>query len=298
MNFNLERLAGEISKSLDNELSKIGILYRLFWRAKEEESIQKKQEIKKYSENGDAKKMQDIIGVRITLYFADDVELVRGIIKEKFEFVDETIDKTETTQFKPTRINLIFRLNENSTIELNETAQKNYQFIDNTYEVQIRTVLSEGWHEVDHDLRYKCQSDWDDQEDLQRAFNGVFAGLETSDWSTLMIFEKLSYRHYKNSNWHAMLRTKFRLRLRDDLIGVELIQLLNTDGELSKKLFRIERDKFLQEIISRDIKIPFTLSNLIFLSNCFYIGHEEIFKHTPQPLLEDKAINRLAITKI
>ena len=37
-----------------------------------------------------------------------------------------------------------------SNVDINEF---DAALIDNTYEIQLRTVLSEGWHEVEHDLR-------------------------------------------------------------------------------------------------------------------------------------------------
>lgn len=48
-----------------------------------------------------------------------------------------------------------------------------YALTDATYEIQFRTTLSEGWHEIDHALRYKCKTDWDKHEDEERAFNGI-----------------------------------------------------------------------------------------------------------------------------
>ena len=126
---------------------------------------------------------------------------------------------------------------------MKDTVFKKYPFIDNTFEVQLRTVLSEGWHEIDHDLRYKCRSDWEGHNDLERVFNGVFAGLETSDWSNLMVFEKLSYRHYKDSKWEAMFRTKFRVRLKDSILQDKLKSILNSDKAIGKSLFRVERTR-------------------------------------------------------
>ncbi len=293
MNYNLDRLASETSNAVEEELIKMGLLYRLFYRAKSSNSIESKQKIKNYSEKDNQKKLQDLVGIRVALYFADDVTIVKEMLRKKFKFVDETIDISETTEFKPTRINLIFRFGEDHTNEINDTIKTNYPFIDNTFEIQLRTVLSEGWHEVDHDLRYKCQSDWDDHKDLERTFNGVFAGLETSDWSTLMIFEKLSYRHYKNKSWQAMLRSKFRLRLEDGIIDTGLVKLLNEDKLLAKKLYRIDRDLFLKEIVLRNLKIPYTLSNLIYACNCIFIGNEKIYELTPTIFLENKALNKL-----
>lgn len=293
MNYNLDRLAGEISNLVEEELIKMGLLYRLFYRAKTAKSIEKKQETKKYSALTKEKKMQDLVGIRVALYFADDVDIVRETLKGKFNFVDETVDVSETTEFKPTRVNLIFRFDEDHTNEINDTAKATYPFIDNTFEIQLRTVLSEGWHEVDHDLRYKCQDDWNEHKDLERTFNGVFAGLETSDWSTLMIFEKLSYRHYKSKSWQAMLRTKFRLRLDDGHLDPEVAELLNSNNQLAKTLYRIDRDTFLREIVLRNLKIPFTLSNLIYACNCMFIGDKGLYSLTPKVFLDNEALNQL-----
>ena len=70
--------------------------------------------------------------------------------------------------------------------------------IDNTYEVQIRTILSEGWHEVEHDLRYKCKEEWNEFKEESRLLNGIYATLESSEWSMLTLFDRLSYSQYKN----------------------------------------------------------------------------------------------------
>lgn len=69
--------------------------------------------------------------------------------------------------------------------------------IDNTYEVQIRTILSEGWHEVEHDLRYKCKEEWNEFKEESRLLNGIYATLESSEWSMLTLFDRLSYSQYK-----------------------------------------------------------------------------------------------------
>jgi ppGpp synthetase/RelA/SpoT-type nucleotidyltranferase len=293
VNFNLKRLSSEISDSIEEPLIRMGMVYRVFYRNKTDDSISKKQIDKNYSLKEGGTKMQDLIGIRITLYFADDIELVRETLKTKFDFLDETVDKTESTQFKPTRVNLIFNLNTNQTRELKDTIFKKYPYIDNTFEVQLRTVLSEGWHEIDHDLRYKCRSDWEGHTDLERVFNGVFAGLETSDWSNLMVFEKLSYRHYKDAKWEAMFRTKFRVRLIDSVLDDKLKTILDDDKTLGKSLFRVDRHQFLKEIISREIKIPFTISNIVFLCNCFYMRDDKILSITPNILLENTKINKV-----
>ena len=45
--------------------------------------------------------------------------------------------------------------------------------IEPTFKIQIRTVFSEGWHEVEHDLRYKCKDDWEGCELYSHTLNGI-----------------------------------------------------------------------------------------------------------------------------
>jgi putative GTP pyrophosphokinase len=223
MNASLDRLARDIGKDIENELQRIGIFYRIFIRAKSDNSITKKLADKGYEKSSEGKLLQDVIGIRITLYFNDDLPIVYKALKSRLEFVSETIDETEETVFKPERTNLIFRMNEENAKETNDCVVGYHSYIDTTFEVQLRTVLSEGWHEVDHDLRYKCKMEWNEHSDISRTFNGVYATLVTSDWSIITIFEQLAYRHYKKQNWIAMLRNKFRLRFIEETIDPRIL---------------------------------------------------------------------------
>ena len=156
---NLDRVAREISRDIENELNKIGLMYRILYRTKGFENLKEKI-IRKGYENSD-KNLQDLIGIRITSYFEDDLELVQRILRKKFKLVEETIDKWQDFEFKPIRINLIFNLKTDLEVEVVQTLKvNNILNVDPTVEVQLRTVLSEGWHEVDHDLRYHCKEDW------------------------------------------------------------------------------------------------------------------------------------------
>jgi hypothetical protein len=145
--------------------------------------------------------------------------------------------------------------------------------------------LSEGWHEVEHDLRYKCQEDWENYGDLGRALNGIFASLETSDWGMMKVFETLAYRHYKAGEWTQMIRTKFRLRSESGL-SKELIDVLRLYPETGKKIFRINRKTFLDTIINHKIEMPITADNIVYLGNYRFVGSPEINDVTPQPILD------------
>jgi len=290
MNQGLDRLARDISFRIEDELQRSGIFYRIFSRAKSIESIEKKINSKDYANNLEHKKMQDIIGIRITMYFEDDLSIVYNTIKKRFKFLSESIDEPNINVFEPHKVNLIFKMNEEDAKEVSDVAVSKYTYIDTTYEVQLRTVLSEGWHEVEHDLRYKCKSDWTEHSDISHIFNGVYASLVTSDWSIMSIFEKLAYRHYKNKKWEALLRNKFRLRIKEGVLDTRIIDILNNDNNLAKELYKVDRNKFLQQIFIDGIRIPITLTNLIHIINAYCLHDERIKLIAPEFITSNKKL--------
>lgn len=272
----LETITHQIEKKLKSELDRCGLMYRMFSRVKTKESIDEKIVKKNYRKEN--KKITDIIGIRITLYFQDDVNLVYNILKKQENYDHESIDPHSIEEFKPVRCNLTFRLQNHHLSETTTILSEDLDIIDTKYEVQIRTVLSEGWHEVEHDLRYKCKDDWDNHDDLNRNLNGIFATLETSEFSMLQTFEMLAYRHYKATKIPALIKTKFRLRIIRESLSNELYELLESDKELLKKIFRVNRKSFLSKLYKSKIYIPLTLENLILLINHFEINDSRIRK--------------------
>lgn len=170
----------DIVTDLEAVLNKCGVMYHVFYRTKSEMSIKNKLEKKSEEYRKANKKMQDLLALRITLYFTDDVELVHNYLKSQSNFDSESVDEAEVDKFCPKRLNLIMRvpnnLQQDMKAAIKETGYED--LIDNTYEVQIRTILSEGWHEVEHDLRYKCKEEWNEFKEESRLLNGIYATLE------------------------------------------------------------------------------------------------------------------------
>lgn len=283
----LDRLTRDIEQEIEAELQKTGIFYRVFGRAKSHESTSKKVKVKQYDSN---RKMQDLIGIRVTLYFTDDLTFVYKSLRQKFNFLSETIDEAKESVFEPSRINLIFRLDEDKAYEVVDTVHPEFSCIDTTYEIQLRTVLSEGWHEVEHDLRYKCKEDWVNFSDLSRTLNGIYASLITSDWAILNIFETLSYQHFKNQNWPAMMRCKLRLRFKEENIHQRLRDILDKDANLAKELFKVDRMEFLNKYFSDGIRLPLTLSNAVFVINAYFLKSTAITEITPDFIKANKSL--------
>ncbi|EMD9535563.1 TPA: RelA/SpoT domain-containing protein [Pseudomonas aeruginosa] len=280
-----KNIATKLQAAVQSELDRLGLLCRVFSRAKSEQSLNKKidREPGKYTPNG--KKIQDAFGVRVALYFPDDQAVAIQVLKKKYEYDEHssTIDNPAGSVFSATRCNLIFKLPE----ELVEQSSiiRNSEIIDSTFEVQIRTILSEGWHEVEHDMRYKCQEDWASYTDLDRALNGIYASLETSDWGMMRVFEGLSYRHYKAREWSQMIRTKFRLRS-EGVLDETIISALNDSPETGKKIFRVSREEFLGSFTEYKLEMPITPDNIVYLCNYRHIGETSLSALTPDPILD------------
>jgi putative GTP pyrophosphokinase len=280
----LEVIARHATDSISNVLDRAGIMHRVFYRVKTDSSIQKKIESKNY--RAENKKITDLIGIRITLYFYDDVDIVYSYLKSLPNFNHESTDNPKISEFLPLRCNLTFDFQEGDLPEVRTIIDSDVDVIDTTYEVQLRTVLSEGWHEVEHDLRYKCKEDWEGHDDLSRNMNGIYATLETSENSMLHLFNELSHRHYGKKNIEGLLKTQFRLRVGGQLsAGVK--EYINSNSEVLKKFHRINRKKLIEEILNSKYNLPMTIENLVFVCNHLFVKSDELESFGDKFILEE-----------
>lgn len=268
----------EVVSDLESVLDKSGIMYHIFSRTKSEMSIKKKLEKKAEKYRVEGKKMQDLLALRITLYFTDDVEMVYDYLRNQPNFDSESVDANEVDKFCPKRLNLVMHVPEkhrqDMQVAINSTEYPD--LIDDTYEVQIRTILSEGWHEVEHDLRYKCKEDWDNHLEESRLLNGIYATLESSEWSMLTLFDRLSYSQYKEKAWDSMLRNKMRLRFADNGMSPEVKEKFSSDNKLAKKLFRVKRSKVLKLVMEKKFSYPLTYDTVVFLLNRVGVKNKDL----------------------
>lgn len=278
----------ELLKEINRKMDKTGIYYRSFARVKSPDSLAEKLNRKDAEYREKNKKLQDIVGIRIVLYFDDDIPLCRKIIEDSFEVREEDsqVDKPETSEFKPERMNLICELPEEYIRGFNDSLWQDYR-VDKTFELQIRTIFSEGWHEVEHDIRYKHEAEWKAQEyyDFNRELNGIKATLEMSDKFIVYIIERLTYYCYKNDKTEEMLRYKFRIHLEDSRLSEGLKGVL--DRNLRKELYKAQREKVLMCFSDKLLSdMPKTLDNLVYVCNALLIHNEKIRDMTPRVVKE------------
>lgn len=265
-----------LEENIKNHLEASGIMFRIFHRIKDKEGIIKKLEGKYKKYKNEQRGLRDVFGIRIVLYFVDDIDICIKILKEQYEYIEKEHDIPDPETFKPQRINYVFRIPENEYLNRELMAQC---MIDAMFEIQIRTIFSEGWHEIEHDLRYKNTNSWDDSRDLSRELNGVLATLEVCDSNILNICERLSHSNYKNRMWEAMVRNKFRLRFTHDPLNKELIGIIESNQELAKDIFRYERENLMLSFYQS--KIPITYDNAIYIMNLMIIRDPLIDAVTP-----------------
>lgn len=263
----LQEIGEQLRAELAARLGSSGIMHRLFMRVKTPQSIGRKLSHKGDNYRPDGKKLQDAIGLRVVLYFPEDVEILsfflscRGVVKE-------VVDEPDATTFRPQRLNLTHRL----PGPLREAFRRALPpdvapLIDDTYEIQIRTIFSEGWHEVEHDLRYKCRADWAGCDSYSRKLNGLFATLETAEWAMQSLFSEMAQKNRADGNYAAMLRNRMRIRLQSEDFSPAVAQHLEANPAVADALMQADRMVLLLTLLNHRAALRLDHDHLLFLVN-------------------------------
>ena len=268
----ISEIGDRLQQDLTRQISKSGLMFRLFWRVKTIESIRHKMRIKGDSYLKGKAKMQDIIGLRIVVYFPDDVEVLSTYFGCG-DVVKESIDTPDDSTFRPQRLNITRILPEEYIDDFRNALPQEYaDVIDSTYEIQIRTIFSEGWHEVEHDLRYKCKEDWVGYESQSRVLNGVIATLETAEWSMTSLFQSMAHENLIRGNYSSLLRNKMRIRLKSENFSQPVADYLSLHPDVMRRFIDSDRMVILLTLIIHDRQLPLTYDNVLFLVNRLDLG--------------------------
>ncbi len=272
----IDEIAARIEGDLSQRIRRSGMMYRLFSRVKSIESLQHKIEAKGSAFFSAGGKIQDVIGLRIILYFPDDVEAMSIFLGSR-DVVRSSIDECDLSTFCPRRLNLTKSIPLEYVAEFRRNLPDGLaDKIDNTFEIQIRTVFSEGWHEVEHDLRYKCKDDWVHEDLPNRTLNGMIATLETVEWGMKSLFHEMAYRCYRKRNYRAMLRNKMRIRFASFGFSPELQGFLESHRDVAKRLLGTDRVVFMLALLNHSDPPQLTYDNVVFLANKIDIQNPEL----------------------
>ena len=264
MENNLKQIAQSLTSDIAESLSRSGIMFRIFSRVKTESSIRHKLEVKYATKKS---KIQDMIGIRIVTYFQDDIDAL-ALYYSVGDVVKKAIDEFDTSTFRPQRLNITNRIPAEMIEDFYAALPEQFRdCVEPTYEIQIRTVFSEGWHEVEHDLRYKCKEDWKGCESYSRTLNGIIATLETAEWNMKAIFADMARQNFSHSNYTAMLRNKFHLRFKSESLSEELDNYLSKNRHLAEAALNVDRLIVVYTLLTHKADFDLTFDNLLFLIN-------------------------------
>jgi ppGpp synthetase/RelA/SpoT-type nucleotidyltranferase len=178
-------LASEIHRSLRNSFqddSIFGKIHKIEFRAKEVESFRKK--CKTTSLDGSPKyiapiqNITDLAGVRVILFFPDDIVKICDFIEENFNVTEKRDvgeDRFATSgSFGYNSIHYLINLKDDWLKLPHYNIYKNM-----TCEIQVRTILQHAWAEMEHDIQYKSQQSL--PLGIRRKFTALAGMLEIAD---------------------------------------------------------------------------------------------------------------------
>lgn len=259
--------------TLVTKLNNAGIYFNSTSRIKSESSLLHKLETGKYSMQEGGRKIQDIIGIRINLFYLEDMDICEKILEETFLLDNWSKTKNEENKFEAQKCNGVFRIP--SKYLRNIPASVWNKPFDQTFEVQLRTVLFEGWHEIEHEMRYKYKlgSDsketdlWTGHEDLSRVMNSIIANLELCDWSIMQIFNSIHDSQYKEKNWENAIRSKYRLRITQDPLKPELREYLDNNPDIVAQFHTVSKRELVEILLNKKYHKELTPDRVIYLIN-------------------------------
>lgn len=168
---------GKVVSNLLNILIKDTVhTHQIMYRIKDIESLRDKLVRKNYKYNS-LQEITDILGLRVILYFEDDIYNVEEIIKKEFKVdKDNSMDKRsfDADRFGYRSLHYVVSLNDErlSLPEYNP-------YSDIRFEIQIRSILQHSWAEIEHDIGYKSVNEV--PSNAKRTFYRIAALLEQAD---------------------------------------------------------------------------------------------------------------------
>lgn len=172
----LEKLAGAAEDAVRQALLPLNLeLHLINSRPKNRNSTIAKIRRKHYG--NPARQVTDLVGVRVIVYYAEDVDRVAQALRAFFEVDDRrSVDKRrelQIRQFGYRSVHLVARFGSNPRHLLPDDLGSIW------FEVQIRSVLEHAWAEIEHEICYKSGVRF--PEALLRRFGALAGALEILD---------------------------------------------------------------------------------------------------------------------
>lgn len=171
-------LSATAARLIEQMLVSEGVqLHSITHRAKAKDSLAKKL-AKPEKDYQNLKDVTDLAAIRITTYFAEDVDRVAQIVEREFYIdSDNSIDKRKLLD--PDRFGYQ-SLHYISSISAERCRLIEYSRFDGRkFEIQVRSILQHAWAEIEHDLGYKSAAGV--PREIRRRFSRIAGLLELAD---------------------------------------------------------------------------------------------------------------------
>ncbi|MEA2603796.1 MAG: pyrophosphokinae [Acidobacteriota bacterium] len=153
------------------------VVHSVTSRAKAVESLRRKL-TKKGAAYSVLNDVTDLAGIRITTFFAEDVDKVATIIEREF-----TVDQVNTTDKRvsldPDRFGYLSLHHVVSLHPSRQSLAEYRRFPAMKAEIQTRSILQHAWAEIEHDLGYKAKHEI--PRHVRRRFSRIAGLLELAD---------------------------------------------------------------------------------------------------------------------
>jgi len=174
----LEQAAKELEKRIKTCLEDVPRIDLICARAKSIESFVQKATRKPERYTDPLKDIQDQIGVRIVVFYLDDVQYVTEKVLGQFRHIeDQVIEQPEPERFGYEARHLICLL----PIDILEEYELPIEF----FELQVCTLFQHAWAQANHDLGYKAK------EEIAEEERKLMAWAAAQAWGADRIFNEL-----------------------------------------------------------------------------------------------------------
>ncbi len=185
------KLLAEVSRRLQRELERKGIKCTLRHRIKTAESLLEKRSLRGSAEQGCAEQIADLLGLRVTVPFLENVDAVVDVIRKSFDVheIERKAEKLSYKEFAYDSVHLV-------VIVPSDGVEFPAGCLASSCEIQVRTVLQDAWAEVEHELIYKSRVEFPDST-IRKKLAALNANLTLSD----IIFQEIRDRQQELRRW-------------------------------------------------------------------------------------------------
>jgi ppGpp synthetase/RelA/SpoT-type nucleotidyltranferase len=281
-----------LEQSIVSKLEKAGIYHRSVSRLKSETSLAGKLATGKYENGENAKKVQDIIGIRINLFFFEDINICEDIINETYKVDNWSRTKRQDNRFEAQKRNCVCKLPSKYVKKISPELWDNA--VDQTFEVQLRTLLFEGWHEIEHDMRYKNKYGkaeknalsglvqvLDSQDEprsidaeehkLSRVMNSVIANLELCDWSLVEIYDRLAAVQVSHKDWERAFQSRYRLNMAEGNLCRSIREYFDENPDIAQRFYEVDKKNLVDAMLEIKGNPQLTLNRLVYHINKSFV---------------------------